>query len=239
MKLSELIKTYEDGNSGDFSDWIDKLELVAKLQKVEDLKAFLPLFLSGSAFAVYKQLGDSEKNDYDKLKKALLTAFSVNCYSAYEELRARSLVDGETVDVYLADLRRLVALIGQGNPEPLLKCAFVAGLPEHLAAQLKSIAAVEDLALHELVSRTRMMRSVNSTSGPATCALAQSSRDVKCYHCSGPHLARNCRVNKREHTVRREVRCYNCDEIGHIRRNCLKGRGNENGAVYAPDARPM
>lgn len=241
VKFSDLIKTYEDSTtSGDFGDWLAKLELVAKLQKVDDLTTFLPLFLSGSAFAVYKQLGGGDKEDYTKLKKALLTAFSVNSFSAYEQLRVRTLVDGETVDVYLADLQRLVALIGQENSEPLLKCAFVAGLSYDLAAQLKSIAAVEDLALHELVSRTRMMHSVHSTSGAlATCAVAQRHREVKCYHCAGPHLSRNCRSNKKEFTARREVKCYNCDEIGHIRRYCPKLQGNENGEVCAPDARPM
>lgn len=35
----------------------------------------------------------------------------------------------ETVDVLVADLRRLATWIGQTTPEPLLKCAFVAGLP--------------------------------------------------------------------------------------------------------------
>ena len=33
------------------------------------------------------------------------------------------------MDVYLADKRRLVTLIGQRNAEPVIKCAFMAGLP--------------------------------------------------------------------------------------------------------------
>ena len=62
VKLSDIICRYEDQSiSGDFAEWIEKLELVAKLQKIEDLKPFLPLFLNGAAFAVYKQLPDSVK----------------------------------------------------------------------------------------------------------------------------------------------------------------------------------
>ncbi|XP_067936897.1 E3 ubiquitin-protein ligase rnf213-alpha-like [Watersipora subatra] len=91
VKVSELIKTYEDGKSGDFSVWVDKLELVAKLQKVDDLTTFLPLFLSGAAFAVYKHLEDDIKEDYPKLKAALLTAFSVDRFSAYIQLQNRAL----------------------------------------------------------------------------------------------------------------------------------------------------
>ena len=39
VKLSDIICRYEDQSiSGDFAEWIEKLELVAKLQKIEDLK---------------------------------------------------------------------------------------------------------------------------------------------------------------------------------------------------------
>ena len=91
VKLSDLIKCYENSKGEDFGVWIDKLELVAKLQKITDLTAFLPLFLAGDAFAVYKQLSDEVKTDFGQLKKALLTAFSVNNFNAYEQLRMRTL----------------------------------------------------------------------------------------------------------------------------------------------------
>ena len=55
------------------------------------------------------------------------------------------------VDVYLADLGRLVGLTGQENAKPLLKCVFVAGLPADTAVHLKSIAVVKKSTLSELV----------------------------------------------------------------------------------------
>ncbi|XP_067933240.1 uncharacterized protein [Watersipora subatra] len=174
VKVSELIKTYEDGKSGDFSVWVDKLELVAKLQKVDDLTTFLPLFLSGAAFAVYKHLEDDIKEDYPKLKAALLTAFSVDRFSAYIQLQNRALRDGEAVDVYLADLKRLTTLMGQSEPDPLLKCAFMAGLPTEVATQLKSIASVEDMGLSELVNRARMM--ITAGNGETTSCAAGKRR---------------------------------------------------------------
>jgi len=113
IKISDLVKCYEDSaSSGDFSEWCDKLELVAKLQKVKDLVSFMPLFLSGPAFAVYRQLSEEVKGDYDRLKAELLLAFGIDGFRAYELLRERSLYEGESVDVYLADLRRLACLVG-------------------------------------------------------------------------------------------------------------------------------
>jgi hypothetical protein len=56
VKLLDIITKYEDNASGEFSEWIEKLEPVAKLQKITDLVSFLPLFLAGPAFAVYKQI---------------------------------------------------------------------------------------------------------------------------------------------------------------------------------------
>ena len=90
VKVSDIITKYEGSASGDFAEWLEKLELVAKLQKVEDLHTFLPLFLNGPAFAVYQQLSEADKNDFGKLKSGLLSAFGVDCYAAYEQLQTLS-----------------------------------------------------------------------------------------------------------------------------------------------------
>lgn len=240
VKLSDLIKTYEDvEKSGDFSEWCDKLELVAKLQKVTELKSFVPLFLGGPAFAIYKQLSEEVKDNYDQLKQELMTAFGVNNFCAYEQLQRRVYVDGETVDVYLADIRRLVSLIGQTNPEPLLRCAFVSGLPAEVALQLKSIASVEKLSLPELVTRARMIISTTS-SVHSMCAVGYTKAAIQiCPICTGKgHGADQC-PSKGAKGGRKLIKCYNCQELGqHIARNCPKAKGNGNGGVSAPDTLP-
>lgn len=110
---------------------------------LSDVKSFLPLFLQGPASAVYKQPLDEEKDDCDKMKAALLSNFGVNCYSAYEQPQKKVLHGGETVDIYSADLRRLVTLMKQTFTKPLLKCTFMAGLSSDVAIQLKSMAMVK------------------------------------------------------------------------------------------------
>ena len=59
VKFADLIRQYD--GTGDFLEWLEKLELVAALQNVADLEKFLPLFLSGGTFAVYKSLTDVAK----------------------------------------------------------------------------------------------------------------------------------------------------------------------------------
>jgi len=181
------VKNYEDSSvSRDFTEWCEKLELVAKLQKVEDLTSFLPLFLAGPAFAVYKQFSENVKLYFPKLKAELMTSFCESSYSAYNQLRSRSLKESEAVDVSVADLRRLVTLIGQKTPRPSPKCAFIAGLPVDVATQIKSVTAVEKFSLEEFVGRARIMLSTATVDTLTPCA---AGRNVtrKCFKCFSPH----------------------------------------------------
>lgn len=234
VKLSDIIQKYEDSSSGDFSEWLEKLELVAKLQDITELQTFLPLFLAGPAFAVYKQLSESDKETYESLKAALLVAFGVNCYAAYDQLQKRVLQEGEPVDVYLADIKRLVAQMGQQDAEPLLKCAFMAGLPVEINMQLRSLACVERLCLSELVTRARMMMSTKNSELACASGAVPKSRSG-CFTCGNPkHRARD--------SPKKQVRkCYACGEPGHFARQCLKKvswQGNDQGGASAPDVPP-
>ena len=135
-----------DGASQDVAEWIDKLELVCRLKGVESQENVIPLRLTGGAFSVYQQLADDCKKDAKKIKEALLTAFAVDKFTAYEQLVTRRLRPNESVDVYLADLRRLSRLAGAMN-ETVLACAFVAGLPEEMRLTLRSGSRMESLDL--------------------------------------------------------------------------------------------
>ena len=65
--LSDIIGRYDGTN--DFSEWLAKFELVARLQKLKELESIMALFLSKGAFVVYEGLSDDEKHDYGKLKR--------------------------------------------------------------------------------------------------------------------------------------------------------------------------
>ena len=71
------------------------------------METVLPLRLTGGAFTVYQQMTEDDKRDSSKIKLALRTAFAVDSFTAYELFVSRRLHPGETVDVFLAELRRL------------------------------------------------------------------------------------------------------------------------------------
>ena len=206
LKFGNLIKEF-DGKE-DFAEWIRKVELVAELQEIENKQKFVPLFLTGGAFAVYESLDAGVKGDYDKLKAALLKAFSLNSFSAFESLVSRSLRHDESVDVYLSDIRRLAKLVTPAVDEAIIRCAFVRGLPESIRMQLQALSSIEKMAMSEVVERSRAMMSFEaSTHNSMTFAARATSRSIR-------------HIDTRQ--------CFSCGEIGHIARWCRRnGRINE------------
>ena len=85
----------------------------------------IPLLFDGPAFAVYDQLKEEEKQDADKIEFALRTALACDKFLAYDKFRNRQSKNGESVDVYLVDLKRLAHLANiEGENEEIIKLLF-------------------------------------------------------------------------------------------------------------------
>ena len=243
----KLIPEYS--GEGSVSEWIEKLVLVCDLRKVTDLTTVVPLRLTGSAFAVYQQLPKEKKGKFEDVKKSLLAAFAVNSFTAYEQFASRKLKPGESPDVYVASLRTLADQFG-GVSDKTLTCAFVTGLPEGVKQALRAGADMEGLKLEAILRRARSLL-VDEGVGMACGALPARSDGKEeerleevcagvvrpgtrgrgevrgsqrsCFKCGGPnHFARHCRVDAKE---KRSVKCYRCDEVGHMASKCPLGRG--------------
>jgi len=77
--------------------------------EITDLADLLPLFGTGGA---YEGIHQPDKEDYDKIKSALFSAFSPNRFDAFNELVERRLGDSESVDVYHVALTNLATVVG-------------------------------------------------------------------------------------------------------------------------------
>ena len=134
LKISDAIPRFD--GSGDVSAWIKQTHLAKRLLKLEDLAVVTPLLLSGDALAVYDQLTELDQADANKIEAALLKAFATDAFSAYNQFKRREWLASESVDVYLADLKRLSKLAGFADSEQIIKLAFVSGLSPQVSARI-------------------------------------------------------------------------------------------------------
>ncbi len=73
---------------------------------------------------------------------------------AYKQFAVCHLRLGETVDIFLAELRKLATQFG-GMTEWGLVFAFIAGLPEHAEKLLQATTRVDDLPISEILACAR------------------------------------------------------------------------------------
>ena len=247
----KLIPEYDGSATQSVVEWLEKLELVCKLRDVKDVASVIPLRLTGGAFAVYLQLSEGDQKSTKKIKEALLAAFAVDPFIAYEQFIGRKLQSGESPDVYLAELRRLSSLFG-GMNDKALACAFVAGLPEDVRQLLRAGSRMESLELGQILARARAVIRDDGPCQPAAACLgagcpgagsSPAAVSNLCFECGGPnHLARDCLARRRGAVrggwsrTRQRVRCFKCGVPGHVASACS---GNERGErESAPPSSP-
>ena len=230
---TDMIRPFS--GEGDVVGWLAKVELVAALTEVEKVSQFLPLYLEGSALAVYLEMSEEDKEDVEKIKQRLKQVYSDSVFVAYSKLTSMSWT-GEAVDVYATEIRRLVGLAGFTGTEAerLVRLTFVNSMPESISIELQQIKSVENMAMNEILARARVLTASNSTAkvGAAAVVGKQQRRGEfkgsvgrrgggsevgsfkgKCFSCGGPHMARMCPDKK-------PIVCYTCGKEGHMSYSC-------------------
>ncbi|XP_043223552.1 uncharacterized protein LOC122382380 [Amphibalanus amphitrite] len=163
-----LIDAY-DGTT-DVVEWYSQAELLCEYRGAS-LAQVLPMRLKGGAFAVWSQLPAEERCCVESVRDALFAAFAMDDYAAHAAFTARTLEPGESVDVYLASLRRYAALFG-GVSERQLAAAFVNGLPPSIGDTVRAGAKAEKLTLASTLARARAVLGNNQV---RTAAAAHSA----------------------------------------------------------------
>ena len=83
------------------------------------IESVIPIRLSGGAYTVYQQLSEEKHTNFSCMKKVLYTAFALDPFTAWKHFAAQHLRLGEMVNVFLAELYRLVVLFRGMSEEGL------------------------------------------------------------------------------------------------------------------------
>ena len=234
----DMVKSYS--GQGDLVAWLTKAKLVAKLANIEDLASFIPLYLEGEALSIFLEMSDSDQQSAQKIEGRLKEAFTDGPFISYAKL-VNLKWNGESVDVYATEIRRLVGLSGISGTDAnaLIKLAFVHGFPESIRVELQQVDNIADMSVADLLPRARILVA-NQSVGVGAVAESTASKGEpvkrndsgsynqakggfkgKCFNCEGAHMVRNC--PKPRKTDRRYGACFNCGKEGHFANQCDSG----------------
>lgn len=242
-KVAKLIKNYD--GTGDIVEWLKKLKLIIKLQKVGKLEDIIPLFLEGSAFQIYDQLPENQKSDASCIERALRDAYALDVFEAFDMLCKRRWSD-EPIDSYLADIIRL-ANLAEIDSDVVIERVFVVGLPPDVATQIRAMIRMDTSSLSDIVERARILISEKMKERETVCygkagliRRLGGATGKTCYICKSPHhLANQCNHSNQERNRRdlSKITCFQCGEKGHyasFHKQENQGQGNDSGNSYAP-----
>ena len=179
------------------------MKLVAKLQKVQDLASFIPLFLHGDAFALYLEMSNEDQVWAEQIEMRLETALTEGPFEAYEKLK-RFKWTGESVDVYANTIKRLAGLAGYVGIglDHTVKLAFIMGFPDEVPIALQQLPHIERMDISKLLPTARLLVSKRIKKTEMVAASVQSnalrnkaqkeSSSLQCFRCRGPHYIKDC-----------------------------------------------
>ena len=243
--------TGEEQSQGEtFRDWLEQFELVASLGEWDEKTKLVNLVtrLRGQAYAFYRSCTLQQQACYATLVSELTKRFTPVQIQAVQSslFHDRKQKPRETVDAYAQDLRqrfyKAYPTVQQGTREAaemgqlVLANQFVAGL----LPELKTKVAGSEGKLEQLLTKARFEEAklceltvgrmdVPSTSHPKGAAWQRSHGPPppKDNHHPNRSNLRGPPVSNPPRSYGESPRCFNCNAIGHISRNCPRQRRQE------------
>ena len=165
----------EFAGDGDVSEWLDKLETTCTLNDVtsdQDILYVITLRLTGEAYRVVQQLDAKVRAVKGEVIAALLAAYECNMHDAYEQFRVRRWKEGESVDGYLAALRKLAKSCG-GASDKMIVAAFISGLPDRVKSVMRASVGADCLDVSAALTQARqIIRQLNLNDADKCLAVA-------------------------------------------------------------------
>ena len=190
----------------------------------DDYALGLSCLLTGRALEVYCRLPTYEMNDYDKRKHALLVKFSLTEENFRKTFYSSKQGPGETASQHLARLENFfdqwIKLSGIDNSydklkELILRDQFLHSCPRDQALFIREPTPKDISSFKELTE-------VFTTSRSAVGIRDQIKMTP--VHRQAIQCADRDPSPSFSHPLREPARCYLCDKVRHIARNCPTGK---------------
>ena len=249
VRLNEVVSKFD--GEGDVAAWIRQVRIAKRIMRLEDadLADLASLALKDRAFAVYEEMEEEDKTDFEKIARALMTAFAKDPFSAHMMFIDRKYIVGEGVDSYLNELKRLGRIAGAS--EMTVKFRFITGMPTDVAERLRATPKIHELPQAKVLDMARAMVQMKEERKEAAAAMvaveevekeaaAVAATKLKsrrgCFECGLDHLVRNC-PDVKNGIGQRSGRRWNGKRDGHRFGQIPVGRssgGQEGQWVFHP-----